>query len=166
MADVAVPTPFRLSFDAAPARPNASHGACQWVGAGWLRPVRPIPGAHHVHHSEPLPRFVGNAREALEFYRSVFGGELTVSTYGESQASEDPAQKDLVMHGQLTAPGGLTLMASDGPAGTEPVTESSITISLSGDDAATLRGYWDGLAEARRSPSRSWWRRGATSSAC
>ncbi|GEL95908.1 VOC family protein [Cellulomonas composti] len=95
----------------------------------------------------PYLGFVGNAREALEFYRSVFGGELTVSTYGESQASEDPAQKDLVMHGQLTAPGGLTLMASDGPAGTEPVTESSITISLSGDDAATLRGYWDGLAE-------------------
>ncbi|MBT0994108.1 VOC family protein [Cellulomonas sp. DKR-3] len=92
----------------------------------------------------PYLGFAGNAREALEFYQSVLGGELTISTFAESGM---PDAGDGVMHGQLTAPGGITLMASDSPTPVEARAESSITISLSGDDEATLRRYWDGLAE-------------------
>jgi uncharacterized glyoxalase superfamily protein PhnB len=61
----------------------------------------------------PYISFRDNAREAMEFYTSVFGGELNVSTFGDFQASEDPAEKDKVMHSQLETPAGYTLMAAD-----------------------------------------------------
>lgn len=91
----------------------------------------------------PYLGFTGNAREALEFYHAVFGGDLTISTFAENGM---PEAGDGVMHGQLTAPGGLTLMASDSPRAVEGGS-SSISISLSGDDDAALRGYWDTLSE-------------------
>ena len=91
----------------------------------------------------PYLGFTGNAREALEFYHAVFGGDLTISTFAENGM---PEAGDGVMHGQLTAPGGLTLMASDSPTAVEGGS-SSISISLSGDDDAALRGYWDTLSE-------------------
>jgi PhnB protein len=57
----------------------------------------------------PYLAFRDNAREAMEFYRSVFGGELTTSTFGEFQASQDPAEKDKIMHAQLVTDSGYTL---------------------------------------------------------
>lgn len=39
----------------------------------------------------PYLSFRDTAREAMEFYQSVLGGELTLSTFGESHASEDPS---------------------------------------------------------------------------
>jgi PhnB protein len=95
----------------------------------------------------PYISFRGNAREAMEFYRSVFGGELAVDTFGESGMAQDPSSADLVMHAQLTTPGGLTLMGSDTPEGMEYQEGSRITVSLSGDDETTLRGYWDALSD-------------------
>lgn len=96
----------------------------------------------------PYLSFTGNARDALEFYRSVFGGELTISTYGEFQMAEaGSADADRVMHGQLTTSSGFTLMASDIPPGTPLNQGSSITISLSGSEGDGLRGYWDSLAD-------------------
>jgi len=94
----------------------------------------------------PYLSFRDNARQAMEFYRSVFGGELTVSTFGDFQASQDPAEKDKVMHAQLTADHGLVLMGSDTPADMEYTTGTNYSVSLSGDDEATLRGYWDKLS--------------------
>jgi PhnB protein len=94
----------------------------------------------------PYLGFRDNAREALTFYQSVFGGELALSTFGEFQASEDPAEAEKIMHGMLTTPKGLILMGSDTPNSMEASTGSSISISLSGDDEAELRGYWDKLA--------------------
>jgi PhnB protein len=96
----------------------------------------------------PYISFRGTAREAMEFYRTVFGGELDLSTFADFQmpgVGEDEA--DLIMHGQLEAPGGLTLMGADTPSSMELPEGSNITISLSGDDEAELRGYWDKLAE-------------------
>ena len=96
----------------------------------------------------PYISFRGTAREAMEFYQSVFGGELDLSTFSDFQMpgiGEDEA--NLIMHGQLEAPGGLVLMAADTPSSMELAEGSSITISLSGDDGAELRGYWDKLAE-------------------
>ena len=95
----------------------------------------------------PYIGFRDNAREAMEFYRSVFGGELQSSTFADFQASEDPAEQDLIMHSQLTTPGGLILMASDTPSSMTYEEGSRITVSLFGDDDAELSGYWDALAD-------------------
>ena len=95
----------------------------------------------------PYLSFRNNAREAMEFYRDVFGGELTISTFADFQASQDPAEENLVMHAQLESPSGLTLMASDTPARMEFQPGNTFSVSLSGDDAAELRGYWEKLSD-------------------
>ncbi|MGB2767861.1 MAG: VOC family protein [Propionicimonas sp.] len=96
----------------------------------------------------PYLSFRGNAREAMEFYRGVFGGDLVLSTFGEAQMPGIAAEEaDLVMHGQLTTTAGFTLMGSDVPASMPLAAGSSITVSISGDEAAEIRGYWDGLAD-------------------
>ncbi|HET9518429.1 MAG TPA: VOC family protein [Actinoplanes sp.] len=93
----------------------------------------------------PYISFDGNAREAMEFYQSVFGGELTISTFGEF-GTPDPSIADQVMHSQLRSPSGYVLMGSDTPPGMTYSPGTNITISLSGDDNDELRGYWDKLS--------------------
>jgi len=97
----------------------------------------------------PYIHFAGNAREALEFYQSVFGGELTVSGFGDFQMPGiGPDEADKVMHGQLTTSAGMTLMAADTPSSMPPVTPGSqITISLSGAESDGLRAWWEALAD-------------------
>jgi PhnB protein len=94
----------------------------------------------------PYLSFRDNAREAMEFYQSVFGGELTLSTFADFQASQDPAEQDKIMHGMLTADDGLTLMGADTPNSMEQDEGGGFSISLSGDDEQRLRGYWDALS--------------------
>jgi PhnB protein len=94
----------------------------------------------------PYIHFKNNARQAMEFYQSVFGGKLTMSTFKEFQMSPDPSQDNNIMHAQLQADNGITLMGSDTPDSMPYNPGSSITISLSGDNEAELRGYWDKLA--------------------
>ena len=93
----------------------------------------------------PYISFGDNAREAMTFYQQALGGELTVSTFGEYGAYGDTA--DGVMHSVLETADGLTLMASDTPPGMAPRSGNNITLSLSGDDADTLRGRFAALAE-------------------
>ncbi|GAA5230044.1 VOC family protein [Arthrobacter cryoconiti] len=95
----------------------------------------------------PYINFCGNAREAMEFYHSVFGGELTLSTFADFHASEDPAEADLIMHGALTTEGGLALMGSDKPKSMAFTPGNNFSVSLNGDDEAQLRGYWDQLSD-------------------
>jgi PhnB protein len=92
----------------------------------------------------------GKARQALEFYRDVLGGELTLSTFAENGMGDDPAVADQIMHGQLETPSGYTLMVSDSPPGAAAQQNSGIQISLSGDASADdeLSGYYDKLAAA------------------
>jgi PhnB protein len=93
----------------------------------------------------PYISFDGNARDALEFYKEVFGGTLTTSTFGELGAAHgDDADK--IMHGQLETDSGYTLMAADTPPGMQHQQGNNITISLSGDDGGELRRFWDGLS--------------------
>jgi len=96
----------------------------------------------------PYITFDGTARQAMEFYHSVFGGELTISTFGELGGSDEPADKDLIMHAQLVA-GDLNLMGADTPGHMDYSPGNDFSVSLSGaqSDDATLRGYWDKLAE-------------------
>ncbi|MFJ3956582.1 VOC family protein [Arthrobacter sp. NPDC090010] len=95
----------------------------------------------------PYINFVDNAREALEFYRGVLGGELRLSTFGEFPGSTPDTDAEKIMHGQLTTQAGFTLMAADTPAGMEHRGNCGFSVSLSGDDETELRGYWDGLSE-------------------
>jgi PhnB protein len=94
----------------------------------------------------PYIGFDGNAREAMEFYKGVFGGELTMNTFGEfgSQGSPDA---DKIMHSQLETDRGFTLMASDTPSEMGRTPGDNITISLSGEDGGELRGYWEKLSD-------------------
>ena len=85
--------------------------------------------------------FRGDAREALAFYRSVFGGDLATVTYADAHAVTDPAEADQIMWGQVTSDAGFRVMAYDVPSHTrhEPGVRAT--------DADELRGHWDRLAE-------------------
>ncbi len=94
----------------------------------------------------PYLNFDGNTRAAMEFYQSVFGGELNVMAFGDMGMTEhegQPLPADGVMHAQLTSDAGFTLMAADSPGEHTP----NGHISLSGDEDALLRGYWDKLSD-------------------
>jgi PhnB protein len=93
----------------------------------------------------PYLSFRDSAREAMEFYQSVFGGELTVSTFAEMHASDDPAEQHKVMHSMLETDAGLVLMGADTPNSMDLASSSNISISLSGEDEPELRGYYDKL---------------------
>ena len=96
----------------------------------------------------PYISFGDNARQALTFYQGVFGGELTLSTFGEFGQPDSPIA-DKIMHGQLETPNDLTLMAADTPPGMEHTPGNNIAVSLSGDDADELRGYWEQAVRRR-----------------
>ena len=94
----------------------------------------------------PYLSFRDDARAAMEFYQAALGGELTISTFSEFGDADAP-EANLVMHSQLTTPSGFTLMGSDTPPGMEFQEGGRFSISLSGDDEAELRGYWDKLSD-------------------
>jgi PhnB protein len=100
----------------------------------------------------PYLFFGGNCREAMEFYQTVFGGELTISTFGESPADahQDPAAntdeiKDKIMHAKLN--GDVVILASDNPHGTTDDNNDRFSLSLEGTDEDTLTGYFEKLSE-------------------
>jgi PhnB protein len=94
----------------------------------------------------PYLGFRDNARDAMTFYQSVFGGDLVLSSFGDFQASQDPAEADKIMHGMLTTDTGMVLMGADTPNSMDYTPGNTISVSLSGDDDAELRGYWDKLS--------------------
>ena len=94
----------------------------------------------------PYLSFRDNAREAMDFYHSVFGGELTRATFAEYHASDDPAEQDKIMHSMLVTDGGLALMAADTPNAMDNTPGTNFSVSLSGEDDAELRGYWEKLS--------------------
>jgi len=96
---------------------------------------------------DPYLSFRNDARAAMEFYRSVFGGKLVINTFNEFQASSSPAEDDLVMHSRLEGEHGIVFMASDTPSGMEHRPGTTMSMSLSGDDESLLRGWFDKLAD-------------------
>jgi PhnB protein len=95
----------------------------------------------------PYLSFKDQARAAIEFYQSVLGGDLQLSTFGEfPDMVEEPGDADLVMHAQLETPDGFTIMASDTPSGMPFQQTAGFSVSISGDDEATLQRYWDELS--------------------
>jgi PhnB protein len=96
----------------------------------------------------PYITFAGNARQAMEFYKSALGGELAMNTFAEF--GNDGPDGDKIMHANLETPDGFALMASDTPSGMEDPSGNNIAISLSGDDNDKLRAYWDQLTEGAK----------------
>ena len=94
----------------------------------------------------PYISFNGNARPAMEFYERLFGGTLALSTFGEFGAQDTP-DADKIMHGMLETDSGFTLMGADTPPGMEYNAGNNMAVSLSGDDADELRGYWEKLSD-------------------
>ncbi len=94
----------------------------------------------------PYISFRDNARQAMEFYQQVFGGELALNTYAGMGMPEDAPGADRIMHGMLETDRGFTLMGADSPPGMEHQAGNDMAVSLSGDDADELRGYWEQLS--------------------
>ena len=94
----------------------------------------------------PYLGFQDNAREAMEFYKTVFGGKLDLNTFKENNSSQDPSEDDKIMHSMLEADNGITFMASDTPKGMEYKPGTNYSMSLSGDNEAELRGYFEKLS--------------------
>ncbi|MFF8097840.1 VOC family protein [Streptomyces sp. NPDC016675] len=93
----------------------------------------------------PYLSFDGDARQAMEFYEQVFGGTLALNTFGAFGMADSP-QADNIMHGMLQTRSGFTLMGADMPPGEEHRPGNTHAVSLSGDDEAELRGYWEKLS--------------------
>ena len=94
----------------------------------------------------PYLSFKDNARAAMEFYHSVFGGKLTISTFKEYQASQDPSEDNKVMNAMLVTDNGLTLMAADTPNRMEFRPNAGFSISLSGDNDTELSAFYQKLS--------------------
>jgi PhnB protein len=95
----------------------------------------------------PYLSFRDTARPAMEFYRDVFGGELSIDTFAAYEMGQEPSENDLVMHAQLETPAGFTIMASDTPSSMPYSPAAGFSVSLSGDDEAALESWWTALAD-------------------
>ncbi len=92
--------------------------------------------------------FRGEARAALTFYRSVFGGEVKIVSYGDMGAAHDRSEADQVMWGQVDADNGFRVMAFDvlSPRPWNPG-ENAFFVSLLGTATEEIVAYWEGLAD-------------------
>lgn len=96
----------------------------------------------------PHLNFRGQARAALEFYQSVFGGSLVAITYADAQSVTARDEADQIMWGQVESDGGFRIMAYDVPShtaynpGVIPV-----FVSVRGSDVAEITRYWETLVD-------------------
>lgn len=94
----------------------------------------------------PYMGFDGNAREAMETYQSIFGGDLRLMPFGEAAASMG-ADPEAVMHGQLDTPHGVVLMGADSATPGELPPVGNVTICIWGDDSEQMHAWFTCLAE-------------------
>lgn len=94
----------------------------------------------------PYVSFKDNTREAMEFYKSIFGGNLEITTYSESGMDKYPDEGDKVMHAMLEAANGITFMAADTPNSMPCDYENKISMSLSGNNEPELTRYFNELS--------------------
>lgn len=94
----------------------------------------------------PYINFKNNTRAAMEFYKTVFGGKLAMSTFKDYNAAQDASEENLIMHAQLDADNGITFMAADTPNRMEYRPGTNFSVSLSGDNEAELKGYFEKLS--------------------
>lgn len=95
----------------------------------------------------PHLNFRGTAREALEHYQAVFGGDLVLATYADMGNVQDPAEADQIVFGQVTSDHGFRIMAYDVPSSRAwSRGEDPFFVSVRGADAAEVTTYWEKLA--------------------
>lgn len=91
----------------------------------------------------PYITFDGNCAEAMDFYAEVLGGTTNKMTFRDSGMDIDG-----IMHANLETPTGFHLFASDTAEGMgEYNPGNNVQVSLSGNEAEALHGYWNGLSE-------------------
>ncbi|MGW5188094.1 VOC family protein [Kribbella sp. NPDC004138] len=95
----------------------------------------------------PYLNFGGNAREAMEFYQSIFGGALEITTYADLHRAQDARQENLVAHSMLKGASGVMLMGSDAATPAEYEPGGSFSVALGGDEAE-VTAYWARLSES------------------
>ena len=93
----------------------------------------------------PYLTFNGNAGDAMRFYHSILGGELTMQTFGESKMAQKPEEEKLIIHATLKNEG-LTIMASDAMPSRQAKFGDNVHMSISGDDSARRTKVFNGLA--------------------
>jgi PhnB protein len=92
--------------------------------------------------------FRGDARAALTFYQSVFGGDLAVVTYQDAGDVQETSEADQVMWGQVAADNGFRVMAYDVPSHlTWDQGENAFFVSLRGEAAEEITAYWEKLSD-------------------
>ena len=94
----------------------------------------------------PYISFKDNARQAMEFYKSIFGGDLRLSTFKDYHASQDPSEDNLIMHAELRSPAGVSFFASDTAKRMEYRQGANISMSLTGGDEKELKTYFEMLS--------------------
>ncbi|GAA1454370.1 VOC family protein [Nocardiopsis tropica] len=91
--------------------------------------------------------FRGEARAALDFYHSVFGGDIAVVTYKDTGNVQNPDEADWVTWGQVIADNGFHVMAYDVPS---PMPwdrgENAVFVSVRGDGTGEITALWEKLA--------------------
>jgi len=95
----------------------------------------------------PYLNFNGNCQDAMEFYKSVFGGKLVMTNYLDGGMSQSADDEKLIMHAMLEAENGITFMASDDKGDVGSNAKASIHMSLSGDNTDELSEYFNKLSE-------------------
>ncbi len=94
----------------------------------------------------PYINFQGRAREAMEFYRKVLGGNLDLQTSNEQGVPKPAGPGDRIMHARLEADGVL-IIASDGHPDYPPKVGDNMGIALAGSDKVRLAKIFNDLAE-------------------
>ena len=94
----------------------------------------------------PYLSFKTNARQAMEFYKSVLGGRLKLNTFKDYYASTSPEEDDLIMHAELKVGAGLTFFASDTPPRMEYRPGANISMSLTGENEEELKAFFQKLS--------------------
>lgn len=109
----------------------------------------------------PHLNFNGDARSALEFYQSVFGGHTTINSYADVGMPAELPGADKVVFGIVMAENGFRVMGYDVPGRTDgsiagggstrrenntTITDQALFVSIGSDTLDELQGYWDALA--------------------
>lgn len=95
----------------------------------------------------PYLIFHGNCKEVMEFYKSIFGGELFMQTYGEAMPENTPPEhKNQIIHAHLNC-GDFMFMASDDHPGAEVKVGNNVHLSFGGSDEEKLKGFFDKLSQ-------------------
>jgi PhnB protein len=94
----------------------------------------------------PHLNFKDNARQAMTFYHSIFGGDLRLSTYKEFHASQDPSEDEKIMHAELDTGKGILFMAADTPNRMDYQPPTGFSLALIGSDEKELTSVFEKLS--------------------